>query len=69
MENVETFLIEKYGYILDKREASKALKVSPATVDRLRKSGELKSRTIGGKIVFGVKEIGEILTYGAEVRK
>ena len=38
--------------LLNKRDAAKTLGISPVTVDRLRKSGELPFRRIGSQIRF-----------------
>ena len=47
--------------ILNKDETAKELGVSTATIDRLRKSGQLRSKKIGGGIFFTVNEIASFL--------
>jgi len=43
--------------LLNKEETAKELGISIATIDRLRKSGQLKSKKIGGGIFFTINEI------------
>jgi predicted DNA-binding transcriptional regulator AlpA len=47
--------------ILNKRETAIELGVSQATIDRLRQSGQLKSKKIGGGIFFTINEIAAFL--------
>ena len=47
--------------LLSKREVSKELNISQATLDRLRKTGAIKSKKVGGGIYFTLKEIAEFL--------
>lgn len=47
--------------ILSKKETAKELGVSEATVDRLRKTGELKAKKIGGGVFFTINEIASYL--------
>jgi predicted DNA-binding transcriptional regulator AlpA len=47
--------------ILNKREVAMELGVSQATIDRLRKSGQLKSKRIGGMISFSIIELAAFL--------
>lgn len=51
--------IEKFLY--KKREAAKRLEVSTATLDRFRKQGLIKSKKIGGQIMFTADEIARFL--------
>ena len=43
--------------LLNKVETAEELNISTATIDRLRKSGKLKSKKIGGGIFFTINEI------------
>lgn len=55
-------LQEKYKkLLLNKNETAKELRVSVATIDRLRKSGKLKSKKIGGSIFFTLQEIATFI--------
>lgn len=47
--------------LLSKQEVSKELNISQATIDRLRKTGAIKSKKVGGGIYFTLKEIAEFL--------
>ena len=47
--------------LLNKDETAKELNISVATLDRLRKSGQLKSKKIGGGIFFTINEIVSFL--------
>ncbi len=59
------FLQKKYGTpLLSKLIAAKELSISRATIDRMRKSGELKSKRIGKQIRFHVLEIAQIVMAG-----
>lgn len=58
MHNIELD-IEKFLY--KKREAAKCLEVSTATLDRFRKQGLIKSKKIGGQIMFTADEIARFL--------
>ncbi len=46
---------------LTKKQAAKELQISPTQIDRLRKSGELKSVKVGGSIRIPVAVIAELL--------
>ena len=43
--------------LLNKKEASKELGISISTLDRLRKSGYLREKRIGGGVFFTLDEI------------
>ena len=62
MSEIKSYLREKYdGYLLSKEEAGKEMKLSPASLDRLRKRGEIKSKMIGGKVMFHIDEVARVL--------
>ncbi|WP_434579833.1 helix-turn-helix domain-containing protein [Sulfurimonas sp. NW15] len=43
--------------LLSKKETARELNISQATLDRLRKSGAIKSKKVGGGIFFTINEI------------
>lgn len=43
--------------LLNKKEAAQELGISQASLDRLRKSGEIRSKRVGGKVMISLKEI------------
>ncbi len=47
--------------LLTKKETAKELNISQATLDRLRKSGEIKSKKVGGGVFFTIIEIANFL--------
>lgn len=47
--------------LLNKDETAKELNISIPTLDRLRKSGQIKSKKIGGSIMFTLNEIASFL--------
>ncbi len=47
--------------LLSKKEAAKELSISEATLDRIRKTGEIKAKKIGGGIFFTINEISSFL--------
>lgn len=47
--------------LLSKKEAARELNISPATLDRLRKNGEIRSKRVGGGIYFSLQEISAFL--------
>ncbi len=52
----------KYGKsLLKKKEAAEELNISQATIDRLRKSGEIRSKRVGGGVFFTIHEIASFL--------
>ena len=62
MSEIKNYLREKYnGYLLSKAEVCKELKFSNASLDRLRKEGKIKSKLIGGKVMFHIDEVARVL--------
>ena len=65
MDSREIFALnlrKQYGRsLLSKAEAAKELTISRATIDRMRKEGEIKSQKIGQQIRFNVKEIARVV--------
>ena len=47
--------------LLNKREAAQELGISQSSLDRLRKSGEIKSKQVGGLICFSISEIASFI--------
>ncbi len=47
--------------LLNKNQAARELSISIGTLDRLRKSGEIKSQQIGQQIRFNVMEVARIV--------
>jgi predicted DNA-binding transcriptional regulator AlpA len=47
--------------LLNKREAAQELGISQSSLDRLRKSGEIKSKQVGGLIFFSISEIASFI--------
>ena len=47
--------------LLSKKETARELNISQATLDRLRKSGEIKSKKVGGGIFFTIVEIASFV--------
>jgi len=47
--------------LLNKKEVAKELNISQATLDRLRKSGEIRSKKVGGGIFFTINEVALFL--------
>jgi len=43
--------------LLSKKEIARELNISQATLDRLRKSGAIKSKKVGGGIFFTLNEL------------
>ncbi len=66
--NIDSYaesLRKQYGTaLLSKHQTSKELSISRATLDRMRNSGEIKSKKIGSQIRFNVKEIARIVMGG-----
>ena len=59
------FLQKKYGTpLLNKHIAAKELSISRATIDRMRKSGHIRSKSVGKQIRFHVLEISQIVMAG-----
>ena len=64
MTQIEYVEILRKNYnrvLLTKKETAQELNISSATVDRLRKNGELNSRKIGGGIYFTLEEIARFI--------
>lgn len=58
----EQDIIKRYGtQLLKKNQAASELQVSEMTIDRLRKSGELKSKKVGGIIRIPASSVAEFL--------
>lgn len=47
--------------VLNKAQTAKELHVSQATIDRMRRAGEIESLKIGGSIMFRIDEIARVL--------
>lgn len=47
--------------LLTKKETANELNISQATIDRLRKSGAISSKKIGGGIYFTLNEIANFV--------
>jgi len=47
--------------LLSKKEVARELNISQATLDRLRKNGEIVSKRVGGGIFFSLKEISAFI--------
>ena len=64
MSKVEFIEMLRTNYkraLLNKRETAHELNISQATVDRLRKSGAISSRKVGGGIYFTLDEIASFV--------
>ena len=48
--------------LLTKKETAKELSISEATLDRLRKEGQLESKKVLGQIMFSIDEIARFLS-------
>ena len=58
MEQLKIEIQQRYKkLLLNKKEASKELGISISTLDRLRKSGYLREKRIGGGVFFTLDEI------------
>lgn len=47
--------------LLSKAETAKECNVSEATIDRLRKTGAIKSKKVGGQIFFTLATVAEFV--------
>jgi len=47
--------------LLNKKETARELNISQTTLDRLRNSGEIKSKKVGGGIFFTINELATFL--------
>ena len=55
-------LRKQYGTaLLSKEQTAKELSISRATLDRIRKEGQIKSQKIGQQIRFNVTEIARVV--------
>jgi hypothetical protein len=61
MSNLENLQQRHSKSLLSKKETAKELNISQATLDRLRKSGAIKSKKVGGGIFFTIHEIALFL--------
>jgi len=48
--------------LLTKRETAKELSISEASLDRLRKNGEIDGKKVLGQIMFSIDEISRFLS-------
>lgn len=64
MEQLKTEIKNRHKkLLLNKKEASKELGISISTLDRLRKSGYLREKRVGGGIFFTLDEIVNFIGY------
>ena len=62
-EDFRKLLREYYKrMLLSKAETANELNVSEATIDRLRKNGELNSKKVLGQVMFSIDEIALYLS-------
>ena len=62
MEQLKIEIQNRYKkLLLNKKEASKELGISISTLDRLRKSGYLREKRIGGRVFFTLDEIVDFI--------
>ena len=62
MEQLKIEIQQRYKkLLLYKKEASKELGISISTLDRLRKSGYLREKRIGGGVFFTLDEIVDFI--------
>ena len=62
-KQVTELLYSKHGKMyLNKEDTAKELDVTPATLDRMRNDGEIKSSTIRGSIKFSLTEIAKFIS-------
>jgi len=47
--------------LLSKKETARELNISQATLDRLRKNGDIRSKRIMGGVFFSLKEIASFI--------
>jgi excisionase family DNA binding protein len=55
--------------LLDKKQAAETLGVSPVTVDRLRQSGKLPYRKIGGLVRFIPEDLDDFIRASASTNR
>ena len=65
MMNIKEYIsdiIARYGScLLTKKQAAKELQISPTQIDRLRKTGELRSSMVGGSVRISANAIADFL--------
>lgn len=61
MSTLENLQIRYTKSLLSKKETAKELNISQATLDRLRKSGAIRSKKVGGGVFFTINEIALFL--------
>ena len=61
MSTLDSLLNRFNKSLLTKQEAARELNISKSTLDRLRKSGEIKAKRVGGGIFFTINEIALFL--------
>ena len=62
-EVISNDLKTKYGrFLLTQKEAREELGITENTIVKIRKTGELPSRKIAGKIVVNVLDLAEFMT-------
>ena len=61
MSSLENLQQKYRKSLLKKKEAAEELNISQATLDRLRKSGEIRSKKVGGRVFFTINEIALFL--------
>lgn len=55
-------IISRYNSaMLTKKQAAKELQISPTQIDRLRKSGELRSSMVGGSVRISANTIADFM--------
>ena len=62
LELTQMFRENYHKMLLTKKETAQELSVSEATLDRLRKNGEIDSKKVLGQIMFSIDEISRFLT-------
>jgi len=61
-EKIYNELYSKHGrFVLNKKETAMELHVSTASIDRMRKNGQLQSKRINGQIFFTLEEVSRFL--------
>ncbi len=61
-KQIVEMLYAKHGKLyLTKDEVTQELQVSQATIDRMRKRGEIKSSKIGNQVRFSLNEIAKFV--------
>lgn len=69
-ENIHSYaeaLRKQHGTsLLNKKNTAIELSISRATIDRMRKSGQIQSKRVGKQIRFHVLEIARIIMSGVK---